>query len=46
MIQPAGGGAASSLPGQVRESYQVRLDELGKVRAAQAERRMSEELLK
>jgi Flp pilus assembly protein TadD len=37
---------ASSLPGQRREDYQARLDELAKARAAQAERRMTEELLK
>ena len=37
---------ASSLPGQRREDYQARLDELGKAREAQAHRRMTEELLK
>ncbi len=37
---------ASSLPGQRREEYQARLDELGKAREAQQQRRMSEQLLK
>ena len=37
---------AASLPGQRREDYQARLDELAKARAAQAHRRMTEELLK
>lgn len=37
---------ASSLPGQRREEYQARLDELGKAREAQQQRRMSEQLLR
>ena len=37
---------AASLPGQRREDYQPRLDELGQARAAQTERRMTDELLK
>ena len=37
---------AASLPGQRREDYQARLDELAGARAAQAQRRMTEELLK
>ncbi len=37
---------AASLPGQRREDYQERLDELAKARAAQAQRRMTEELLR
>ncbi len=37
---------ASSLPGQRRQEYQARLDELAAARAAQSQRRMTEELLK
>jgi len=37
---------ASSLPGQRREDYQARLDELAAARASQSQRRMTEDLLK
>ena len=37
---------AASLPGQRREEYEARLADLGKARAAQQQRRMSDELLK
>ena len=37
---------ASSLPGQRRQDYQARLDELTAARAAQSQRRMTDELLK
>jgi Flp pilus assembly protein TadD len=37
---------AASLPGQRREAYEARLAELGKARAAQQQRRMSDELLR
>ena len=37
---------AAALPGQAREAYQARLDELAAARAAQSQRRMSDQLLK
>ncbi len=37
---------AASLPGQQREAYQARLDELAAARAAQSQRRMSDQLLR
>jgi len=37
---------AASLPGQDRAAYEARLTELGKAKAAQSQRRMSEELLR